>query len=93
MQRALLLNVVVIQSASVLELLAGKDQSLLVRWYTFFVLNLCFDIFNGVARFDFEGYCFSSQCFNKQLNFYFFLGSQQNIACVPNVTRPKKSFA
>jgi len=36
----LLLDVVIRQSATVLELLASEDQSLLVRWDTLLVLNL-----------------------------------------------------
>ena len=34
------------------ELFAGENQTLLIRWNTFLVLNLCLDIFNGVRRLD-----------------------------------------
>jgi len=44
----LLLNVVVTQSAAVFELLSGKDEALLVWGDAFLVLNLSFDILNGV---------------------------------------------
>ena len=45
---ALLLNVVVGEGAAVLELLAGEDQTLLVRGDSLLVLNLLLDIVNGV---------------------------------------------
>ena len=54
-QRALLLNVVVAERASILQLLACEDQALLVGWDAFLVLNLRLDIVNSVARLDFKG--------------------------------------
>jgi len=47
-QSRLLLNVVIRQSASILELLASKDQALLVRRNAFLVLNLLLHVFDGV---------------------------------------------
>lgn len=44
-----LLNVVVAQCAAVLKLLSGKDQTLLVWRNAFLVLNLGFDIVDGVG--------------------------------------------
>ena len=44
----LLLDVVVGQGAAVFQLLSGEDQSLLVRWDSFLVLNLGLDIVDGV---------------------------------------------
>jgi len=55
MERRLLLDVVVGQSAAVLQLLAGEDQTLLIGWNAFFVLNLGFDILDGVTGFHLEG--------------------------------------
>lgn len=49
MQRALLLHIVVCQSASVLQLLAGEDQALLIRRNALFVLNLGLDLLNRVG--------------------------------------------
>ena len=40
MEGALLLNIVVRESSAVLQLLAGKDQSLLVRRNAFLVLQI-----------------------------------------------------
>lgn len=55
MKSGLLLDVVVAESASILELLAGEDQSLLVGWNALLVLDLGFDIVDGVAGLHLEG--------------------------------------
>ena len=55
MKRRLLLNVVVRESPAVLKLLAGEDETLLVRRDALLVLDLSFDVIDGVARLDFEG--------------------------------------
>jgi len=44
----LLLDVVIRQSATILKLLSGKDQSLLVWWDPLLILDLSLHIFNGV---------------------------------------------
>ena len=54
-QGGLLLDVVVGKSAAVLELLAGEDQALLVGRDALLVLDLGFDIVDGVARLHLEG--------------------------------------
>ena len=46
------LNIIIRQCSAVFQLFAGKDQTLLIRWDTFFILDFCFYIFNGVTRFD-----------------------------------------
>ena len=46
----LLLDVVIGKSATVLELLASEDQSLLVRGNTFLVLNLLFHGLDGCRK-------------------------------------------
>ena len=48
MERRLLLNVVVGQSATVLELLPGKDETLLVGRDALLVLDLGLDVVNSV---------------------------------------------
>ena len=50
-----LLDVVVAQSAAILELLASEDQALLVWGDALLVLDLGLDIVDGVARLDIEG--------------------------------------
>ena len=54
MQRRLLLNVVIAQCPAVFQLLPGKDQTLLIRWNAFLILNLAFDIIYRVAGLDFQ---------------------------------------
>merc|ERR1712126_679614 len=46
MQGALLLDVVIGKSSSILQLLSSEDQSLLVRRNTFLVLDLGLDVLN-----------------------------------------------
>ena len=48
MQGALLLDVIVREGATVLKLLAGKDQTLLMKRVALLVLDLGLDIVNGV---------------------------------------------
>ncbi len=55
MQGRLLLNVVVGEGATVLQLLACKDQALLVRRNAFLVLNLGLDVVDGIARLNLKG--------------------------------------
>jgi len=50
-----LLNVVVRESAAILELLASKDQALLVGGDALLVLDLRLDIVDGVRGLDLEG--------------------------------------
>ena len=54
-QGRLLLDVVVGERAAVLELLAGEDQALLVRGNSFLVLDLGFDIVDGVGGLHLKG--------------------------------------
>ena len=54
MERRFLLNVVVRQGASILKLLSGENQSLLIRRDPLLVLDLCLDIVNSVAWLDIE---------------------------------------
>ena len=68
MESAFLLDVVVRESASVFQLLAGEDESLLVRRDAFLVLNLGLDVFNGVRRFDIKGDGLASQSLDEDLH-------------------------
>ena len=43
-----LLDIVVTQGTTILELLASKDQTLLVGWNAFFILDLGLDIVDCV---------------------------------------------
>jgi hypothetical protein len=46
---------VIREGSSILELLSGEDQSLLVRGDTLLVLDLGFDVVDGVGRLHLEG--------------------------------------
>ena len=50
----LLLDVVIRKGAAILQLLASKDQALLIRWDPLLVLDLGLDIVNGVTGLDVE---------------------------------------
>ena len=49
-----LLNVVIAQSTAIFKLLAGEDETLLVGWDAFLVLDLGLDVVDGVGGLDFE---------------------------------------
>ena len=54
MERRLLLDVVVAQRTAILQLLAGKDQALLVRRNALLVLDLGLDVLDRVRRLNLE---------------------------------------
>ena len=54
-QGGLLLDVVIRQCATIFELLAREDETLLVRGDAFLVLDLSLDVVNGVRRLNLEG--------------------------------------
>merc|ERR1712020_801892 len=68
MKSALLLDVVVGESSSVLELLASEDQSLLIWGDSLLVLDLGLDVLNGVRWFDLQGDGLASQGFDEDLH-------------------------
>ena len=55
MESGLLLDVVVRQSTSILQLLSSKDQTLLIRRDSFLVLDLGLDIVNGIRGLNIKG--------------------------------------
>ena len=68
MERRLLLDVVVREGSAVLELLAGENQSLLVRRDTLLVLDLGLDVVDRVSRLDLKGDRLASQRLDKDLH-------------------------
>ena len=62
MEGGLLLDVVVRESAAVLELLASEDQALLVRGDALLVLDLGLDVVDGVGRLHLEGDGLAGDC-------------------------------
>jgi hypothetical protein len=67
-QGALLLNVVVGKSAPILKLLAGKDQTLLVRGDALLVLDLGLDVIDSVGGLNLEGDGLPRQGLNEDLH-------------------------
>ena len=61
MKSRLLLDVVIGESSTILELLSGENESLLVWRDSLLVLNLRLDVVDGVGRLDLEGDGFSSE--------------------------------
>merc|ERR1711868_253063 len=68
MKSAFLLDIVVREGSSILQLLSSKDQSLLVWGNSFLVLDLGLDILNGVRWFNLKGDGFSSQGLDEDLH-------------------------
>lgn len=68
MEGGLLLNVVVGEGSTILELLSGKDKTLLVRRNSLLILDLGFDIVDSVRRFDLKGDCLASKGLHKDLH-------------------------
>ena len=68
MKRALLLNVIIGQSPTILQLLAGKDQPLLVRGDTLLILNLRFNVVDRIGRLDLEGDRLARQRLDEDLH-------------------------
>merc|ERR1712203_1062152 len=68
MESALLLDVVVGGSSSVLELLASEDQSLLIWGKSLLVLDLSLDVLNGVGWFDLESDGLARQGLDEDLH-------------------------
>merc|ERR1712180_102710 len=68
MESGLLLDVVVRQSPTVLQLFTSKDQPLLVWWDAFFVLDLGLHVLDGIGWFNLEGDGFTGQGLHKDLH-------------------------
>ena len=64
----LLLDVVIREGAAVLELLAGKDQALLVEGGALLVLDLGLDVADRVRRLDLEGDRLACERLDKDLH-------------------------
>jgi len=63
-----LLDVIIREGSSVFELLSGEDETLLIGWDTFLVLDLGLDVLNGVGWLDLEGDGLSSESLDEDLH-------------------------
>merc|ERR1719272_473501 len=68
MEGGLLLDVVVLESSAVFELLTGEDKSLLIWGNSFLVLDLGLNGLNGVGLLDFEGDSLTGEGLNEDLH-------------------------
>ena len=62
------MDVVIGQCASILQLLASKDETLLVWGDALLVLDLGLDILNGVRRLHLQGDGLPGQCLDEDLH-------------------------
>jgi len=69
----LLLDVVVRKSSAIFKLLTSEDESLLIWWDTFFVLDLSFNVFNGISWLNIKSNSFTCECLYENLHFVFWL--------------------
>ena len=67
MKRRFLLDVIIAQRATVFQLFAGKNQTLLIRWNPFLVLNFRLDVVNRIRRFDVQRDGFAGEGFDENL--------------------------
>merc|ERR1712157_240965 len=68
MESGFLLDVVVGESSSILELLTSEDESLLVWWDTFLILDLGLDVLDGVSWLDIKGDGLTSESLDEDLH-------------------------
>jgi len=68
MEGRFLLNIVIRESSAVLELLSSENQSLLLWWNSFFVLDLGFHIGNRVVGFDIQSDRLSREGLDEDLH-------------------------
>merc|ERR1712029_938327 len=68
MQSRLLLNIIVAQGSAIFQLFSGENQTLLIWRNSFFVLDLGFDVLDGVGGFDLQGDGFSGQGLDEDLH-------------------------
>ena len=69
MEGGFLLDVVVGESSSILELLSSEDESLLIGRDTFLVLDLGLHIVDGVGWLDLKSDGLTSESFDENLHF------------------------
>ena len=67
MESRLLLNVVIAQRATIFELFARENQTLLIRRNSFLVLDLGFHVIDRVRGFDIQGNGLAGKGLDKDL--------------------------
>jgi len=77
MKSRFLLDVVIAQGSTIFQLLSSKDETLLIWWDPFLVLDLSFDVVNGIGRFDVQRDGFTGECFYENLLVQFIIATVQ----------------
>merc|ERR1719424_1157684 len=67
-ESGLLLDVVVGKGATIFQLFAGENETLLIRGDTFFILNLRLDVVDGVGGLNIKGNGLAGERFHKDLH-------------------------
>jgi len=68
MKCGFLLDVIVRESSSIFKLLSSEDKSLLIWRDTFLVLDLCFNILDGICWLDIKGDGLTSESLDENLH-------------------------
>lgn len=69
MESWLLLDIVIREGSAIFQLLSCKDQSLLIRRNSLFILDLGFNGINSIWRLDIESDGLARKGLNKNLHF------------------------
>merc|ERR1719232_2336932 len=64
----LFLNIIVAQGSAIFQLFSSKNQTLLIRRNSFFVLDFGFDVLDGVRGFDLQSDGFAGQGLDEDLH-------------------------
>merc|ERR1711941_144750 len=67
-ERGLLLDVIVREGASILQLFPSKDKALLVWWDTLLVLDFCLHIIDRIRGLNIQCDCLASECLHEDLH-------------------------
>jgi len=81
MESGLLLDVVVRESSAVFKLLSSEDETLLIWWNTFLILDLSLDIFNGVCWLNFKGDGLTGEGFDENLHYWLSIKLNYKFIC------------
>ena len=68
MESRFFLDVVVTEGSTVFELLSGENESLLIGWDAFLVLDLSLDVLNGVTWLNIKGDGLASKGLDEDLH-------------------------
>ena len=68
MEGRFFLDVVVTEGSTVFELLSGENESLLIGWDAFLVLDLSLDVLNGVTWLNIKGDGLASKGLDEDLH-------------------------